>query len=244
MNLIIDVGNTLVKLALFENQALQQKKICYLYDFSEVLEELEKAFPTIKNVIISSVGNFSRTDISELKKKYTVFVLSQKAKIPFKNEYSTPKTLGVDRIALISAAAINFPEKNVLVIDAGSCITYDFLTDDNKYLGGAISPGLRMRFEALHNYTDKLPLLEKEKPNKWIGDSTKSSMQIGVIKGVINEIEGFISLYNEKFKNLTVILTGGDADFLRDSLKNDIFADSNFLLKGLNYILEHNIDSC
>jgi len=244
MNLIIDVGNTLVKLALFDYQVLQQKKSCHLYDFPEVLEEMEKAFPSIKKVIISSVGNFSREDISALKKKYSVFVLSQKAKIPFKNEYATPKTLGVDRIALVSAAAIKFPKKNVLVIDAGSCITYDFLSDENIYLGGAISPGIKMRYEALHKFTDKLPLLKKEKPKKWIGDSTKTSMQIGVVKGLINEIEGFISLYKEEFKNLTVILTGGDADFLRDSLKNDIFADSNFLLEGLNYILEHNKDSC
>ncbi|MFT4698283.1 MAG: type III pantothenate kinase [Flavobacteriaceae bacterium] len=244
MNLIIDVGNTLVKLALFENQVLQEKRSCHINDFSEVLEELEKAFPTIQKVIISSVGNFPREDFSALKKKYAVFVLSQKAKVPFKNEYATPKTLGVDRIALISAAAIKFPKENVLVIDAGSCITYDFLSDDNKYLGGAISPGINMRYEALHNFTDKLPLLDKEKPKKWIGNSTKLSIQIGVVKGVTNEIEGFISLYIEKFKNLTVILTGGDADFLRDSLKNDIFADSNFLLEGLNYILEHNKDSC
>ena len=127
MNLIIDVGNTLVKLALFENQVLQEKRSCHINDFSEVLEELEKAFPTIQKVIISSVGNFPREDFSALKKKYAVFVLSQKAKVPFKNEYATPKTLGVDRIALISAAAIKFPKENVLVIDAGSCITYDFL---------------------------------------------------------------------------------------------------------------------
>ena len=173
-----------------------------------------------------------------------MFVLNHDAKIPFKNEYATPRTLGVDRIALVSAAAIKFPKENVLVIDAGSCITYDFLSATNTYLGGAISPGIKMRFKALHHFTDKLPLLEKKLPENWIGDSTENSMQIGVIKGIQNEIEGYISLYKEKFKNLTVILTGGDADFLRDSLKNDIFADSNFLLEGLNYILEHNKDSC
>ncbi len=244
MNLIIDVGNTLIKIALFDNQTLQEKRTCRKNNFSEVLEELEKAFPNIKNVIISSVGNFTREDFSALKSKYPVFVLNQEAKIPFKNEYATPKTLGVDRIALVSAAAIKFPNENVLVIDAGSCITYDFLTVENNYLGGAISPGIKMRFEALHHFTDKLPLLEKKTTNIWIGDSTETSMQIGVIKGITNEIEGYISLYKEKFKNLTVILTGGDADFLRDSLKNDIFADSNFLLEGLNYILEHNKDSC
>jgi len=244
MNLIVDVGNTLIKLALFDNQILQEKRSCRTNNFSEVLEELEKAFPSIKNVIISSVGNFSREHFSALKNKYHVFVLNHDAKIPFINEYATPRTLGVDRIALVSAAAIKFPKENVLVIDAGSCITFDFLSDTNTYLGGAISPGIKMRFKALHHFTDKLPLLEKKLPKNWIGDSTENSMQIGVIKGIQNEIEGYISLYKEKFKNLTVILTGGDADFLRDSLKNDIFADSNFLLEGLNYILEHNKDSC
>ena len=130
----------------------------------------------------------------------------------------------------------------MLVIDAGSCITYDFLTSENTYLGGTISPGLTMRFQAMHTFTANLPLLSPSLPIITTGDTTDSSMHSGVLQAVIFEIEGFIKWYTDKYGDLTVILTGGDAHFLRDSIKSDIFANSNFLLEGLNHILEHNKD--
>jgi len=242
MNLIIDVGNTRVKLAIFKEDALVDKKTTTLESLLEALSQIDLAYPSVRWAIVSSVGSLSENQLATLKNRYDLVMLSHQTAVPFLNEYSTPKTLGVDRIALMSAAAIQYPKKNLLVIDAGSCITYDFLTDENKYLGGAISPGITMRYEALHTFTANLPLLEADLPEKLIGDSTNSSIHVGVIGAILNEIQGFISSYKKKFGELTIILTGGDAHFLRDSLKNDIFANSNFLLEGLNYILEHNKD--
>jgi len=240
MNLIIDVGNTLIKLAIFKNGELQIKKTTIKGDFLEALSEIKNKYSQIEKCIISSVGKISETHFTKLKNSYSVLVLDHTVAIPFKNEYATPTTLGVDRIALISAAAVEYPKKNVLVIDAGTCITYDFLSEDNNYKGGAISPGLQMRFKAMHTFTEKLPLLEAEQICKYIGSSTIGSMHSGTVNGICYEIDGFIAAYATDFKNLTVILTGGDAHFLRDRLKNDIFATSNFLLQGLNHILEHN----
>lgn len=244
MNLIIDVGNTLVKLAVFDNEILLFKKSCVKADFLTILQEFSNTYPNIKDVIVSSVGNFNEGELLEIKNRYRVFVLTYKDQTPFINKYASPITLGVDRIALVSAAAAQYPNRNVLVIDAGTCITYDFLNSENEYLGGAISPGVSMRYQSLNTFTEKLPLLEAKKLNKFIGNSTEDSMHIGVIQGVVNEIEGFVSLYKEKNKELTIILTGGDAHYLLDSLKNDIFASSNFLLEGLNYLLEYNKDTC
>ncbi len=127
-----------------------------------------------------------------------------------------------------------------MIIDAGTCITYDFITSENVYLGGAISPGIRLRYQSLNNLTENLPLLEKKAPKNLIGNSSKESIHSGVINGVLMEIDGAIQEYNKKNKDLTVILTGGDANFLSKRLKSSIFANSNFLLEGLNFILELN----
>ena len=242
MNLIIDVGNSLMKLAVFSDGKLQTKVTSEKNNFLNTLQSITHEYAGLTHCIVSSVGSFSEEELRILKQSVPVLVLSHQLKLPFQNEYATPTTLGVDRIALVSAAASQYPNENVLVIDAGSCITYDFLTSKNKYLGGAIAPGMEMRYKAMHHFTANLPLLKAEVPKNLIGDSTNNSMHIGVFQGVISEIEGFIERYNENFSHLTVILTGGDAHFLRDSIKNDIFANSNFLLEGLNYILEINTD--
>ncbi len=242
MNLIIDVGNTLVKLAVFDKDTLQFKKTFIKSDFLDTLSIVSKQFRKIENAIISSVSNITKAQLSALKKLYPLLVLDYKMKLPFINLYETPSTLGVDRIALVSAAALQYPTKNVLIIDSGSCITYDFLDDKNQYLGGAISPGLEMRYNALNQFTARLPFLEMKKPKSIVGDSTNSSIHAGVVSGTLFEIEGFISSYRLQYDDLTIILTGGNAHFLRDSLKSDIFANSNFLMEGLNYILENNKD--
>jgi len=244
MNLIIDVGNSFIKLAAFDNETIVLKKSCLKSEFLFEVERVLKQFPLIENTIISAVGKLSEKELFALNKKTIVFELTHKAKIPFTNKYKTPTTLGVDRIALVSAAAIQLSKKNVLIIDVGSCITYDFLNAENEYLGGAISPGIDLRYKSLHNFTAKLPLLSPENPSELIGNTTESSIHIGVLQGVAMEIDGMISSYKEKNKELTIILTGGGAHYLVDSLKNDIFANSNFLLEGLNYILENNKNKC
>lgn len=240
MNLAIDVGNTKVKFGVFESGYLTHSESCTLEDFSETINQLSTKFQNLKSAIVASVGNLSKEQVAQLQKKIPLMILDHTVKVPFINKYGTPQTLGVDRIALISAAVKHYPKKNVLVIDAGTCITYDFINADNEYLGGAISPGIRMRYQALHNYTAKLPLLNPEIPESFIGNNTQSSIHSGALQGSLNEIDGFIDAYKSKFEDLTVILTGGDAHFLRDSIKNDIFANPNFLLDGLNHILEHN----
>lgn len=238
MNLIIDVGNTLVKLAVFEQQIIQYKKVCIKKDFLSVLNEVAELYPDITNTMLAMVGTLTEHQLAQVEKLYTVSVLSNETKVPFQNKYTTPKTLGVDRIALVSAAAAKYPNKDVLIIDSGSCITYDFINNKNEYFGGAISPGISMRYSSLNTFTVKLPLLDVSLPKKLIGDTTAASIHSGIVNGVLYEIDGFISSYKANYSDLTIILTGGDAHFLRDRLKNDIFANSNFLLEGLNYILE------
>jgi type III pantothenate kinase len=238
MNLIIDVGNTTIKIAVFENSKLQHLTRTTHAEVGVRIKAIQKEYPELKKVIISNVGNFPQTEL--LHNNLKVVELTKNTLVPFKNKYSTPATLGVDRIALVSAAAIQFPKKNVLIIDAGSCITYDFITAKNEYLGGGISPGLQMRYKALHTFTANLPLLSPTPPATIIGDTTENAIHSGVFLGVVNEIEGFIAFYRDKYPDFTIILTGGDAHLLRDSLKNSIFAIPNFLLEGLDHILEHN----
>ncbi|WP_026450384.1 type III pantothenate kinase [Aequorivita capsosiphonis] len=240
MNLVIDVGNTLIKLGVFDKEHLKHRTTCVKKDFLHTLNTISETFPGIENSIVSSVSNITEQHLFELKQWFPVLNLTHETKLPFNNEYATPHTLGIDRIALVSAAAAQFPKKNVLIIDAGTCITYDFLTSENKYLGGAISPGLSLRYKSLHTFTEKLPLLEANNPQKVIGNTTNTAIHSGIVNGVLYEIDGFIEDSKKKWNNLTVILTGGDVHFLRDSLKNDIFANSNFLLEGLNHILEYN----
>ena len=242
MRLIIDVGNTRVKFAVFHFGNLQYKEFAPKDAFISAFNSVRSEYPSISSAIISSVGKLTSGQKEVVTRKYDTLVLSHEVHLPFYNNYGTPETLGVDRMALMSAAAVQYPNESVLLIDAGSCITYDFITDRNEYLGGAISPGVRMRYEALHTFTANLPLLDTNLPEKLLGDTTASSIHVGVVSAVIQEIDGFINAYKAQFGELRVILTGGDAHFLQDRLKNDIFANSNFLLEGLNHILEFNKD--
>ncbi|MEP0214798.1 MAG: type III pantothenate kinase [Cellulophaga sp.] len=242
MNLIVDAGNTSVKLAVYKGKEQVYFDSIKLNSFLDQVQKTFLAFPDIKDAIVSSVGALGEEQIIKLAVYCNVHTLSASTKIPFKNLYGTPKTLGVDRIALATAAFYQYTGKNTLVIDAGSCVTYDFMNEKGEYLGGAISPGIAMRFKAMHNQTANLPLLDKEGEIQLIGDSTISSMKSGVIHGICLEIDGVIKEYKVRFADLTVILTGGDAHFLSKRLKNTIFAHSNFLLDGLNYLLEYNKD--
>ena len=239
MNLVVDIGNTRIKLAVFENQKLVIDEKIASGIFLSKVKELFETFPKIDNAIISSVKKLDK-EVEVLSLFCKVHVLTNNSKTPFKNSYATPQSLGVDRIALVTAAFYNNPHKNTLIIDAGTCITYDIINDYNEYLGGAISPGLLMRYKAMHNQTDGLPLLHPKELMDFIGNTTQSSMHSGVINGTVKEVDGVIEQYKLRFKDLTVILTGGDAHFFAKRLKNSIFANSKFLLEGLNYLLEYN----
>ena len=239
MNLIVDIGNTRVKAAVFKADNLLELLV---FDKEKIISEIKKniKIKSISHVILSNVASISLQNIEQLQKMATVMVVSSNLKIPFINLYQTPKTLGVDRIALVAAAVKQFANKNVLVIDAGTCITFDFVNSNLEYLGGAISPGIKMRYKALQKFTANLPLLHSIKLDSFIGKNTHESIISGVLNGVTNEIEGVISQYEEKFSDLTIVLTGGDTNFLSKQLKSSIFANQNFLLQGLNEILKLN----
>ncbi len=240
MLLAIDIGNTQIKLAVFEQNTLLNKKTIPYSDWKmEVLNTLN-FFSEIKNIVVSSVGNLQKSDFLDIKTGIEVFFITRESKFPFQNRYETPITLGVDRMVVVTGAVLTFPEQNRLIIDAGTCVTYDFVDANDVYHGGAISPGIRLRYESLNNYTAKLPLLQQEQPKDFIGNSTDQSIHSGVINGITLEIDGFISSVLNKNDNFIIILTGGDADFLAERLKNTIFANPNFLLESLNQTFQYN----
>jgi type III pantothenate kinase len=238
MLLAVDIGNTRSKAAVFKDGSL-------LEHFVFAKEMLEKntvsilaKYRDITDIVVSSVGheqiNF------DLPAHVRLQEINHNSNFPFENLYETPLTLGIDRMVLAAGATLQFPGKNRLVIDAGTCITYDFIDSYDRYHGGAISPGIRLRYEALHNYTAKLPLLDAEMPDGFIGKSTAGSIHCGVVVGVLNEIDGFIDRYSNGAENFIIILTGGDADFLANRLKNTIFANPKFLLESLSRVFIQN----
>jgi len=238
MNLVIDSGNSAAKVGIFDHQLLVEK-----FTFSG-LDDL-RAFVVdarCDNVIVSSV----KTDAAEIS-SWAVharnrFILDRALPLPVTNLYATPDTLGMDRLAGVCGALQLFPGIPCLVIDAGTCVTYDFIDGASCYYGGGISPGLRMRFQAVHTFTAKLPLVAAKRDAKLIGDTTESAIQSGVVNGLVAEIDGIIRLYSEKFPGLRVILCGGDAGFFENQLKASIFASPELVLIGLNSILIHNVN--
>jgi type III pantothenate kinase len=239
MNLVIDIGNTKVKVAVFELDTIITAVVCEEINLVKELKRISNQY-TFKRSIVSSVKDINEEYLEELQKLPFLITLNTDTPLPFKNLYATPSTLGNDRIALAAASVCIHPFKNTLVIDAGTCITYDFINAKNEYLGGAISPGIAMRYKSLHQYTGNLPLLSKNEEFNIIGTSTKSSIHSGIINGISCEIKGVIAQYKQDFGDLTIVLTGGDTKFLSKQLKNSIFAHQNFLLRGLNKILTFN----
>jgi type III pantothenate kinase len=243
MNLIVDVGNTRIKAAVFESDRLIELLV---FTEKELLEKVDFFLSkyVITDGILSSVKVLTEDLMQNLQKKTSFMVLNSNTEVPFVNKYITKETLGVDRIAVVSNAAKNFSKENVLIIDAGTCITYDYINASNEYFGGAISPGIEMRYKALNYYTSKLPLLEKKETNFITGGSTKESIHSGVVTGVVGEISYIIEEYKKENQHLTVVLTGGDTYFLAKQLKSSIFANPNFVLEGLNTILIYNKEEC
>lgn len=236
MNVVVDYGNTSAKIGIFEDDVLKERHafgktedvIAFLANFSG------------GRIIISSV-NAEMKDLPKALNGYRdVVALTPATPLPLRNQYASPETLGMDRIAAACGAWHLFPSANSLVIDAGTCITYDFVEQSGAYLGGAISPGLNMRLRAMHTFTARLPLVEAEVAPQFTGDSTVSCMQSGAFWGMVDEINGAIGRYREKYPDLHVILTGGDAAFFENKLKASIFASPELVLVGLNRILSHN----
>ena len=240
MNLIIDSGNTKIKAAVFEHDTLVFNQHFTHDDWQSDLKKILKKFKKIKNIVISNVSKIETDLFSALESTYKVTYITREKKFPFTNAYQSPQTLGIDRMVLATGAVLKYPNKNRLVIDAGTCITYDFIDESDTYLGGAISPGIQLRYKSLNDYTANLPLLSRQEPTNLIGNTTHESMHSGVINGVTYEIESFINAYSERYSNFIIILTGGDTDFLAKRLKNTIFANSNFLLESLNQTFQFN----
>ncbi len=239
MELIIDVGNTRVKVAVFEKDTIID---LFIFNETKIIPSIKKILKSykIEQSIISLVAKISNKKIEKLHGLLKLKELNYKTKVPFFNLYKTPEKLGVDRIALASFAVSKYPYKNTLIIDVGTCITFDFVNEKNEYLGGSISPGLKMRYQSLNNYTSELPLLEaKEFPDS-IGTNTEECIHSGVVNGICNEVDGVINEYKKKYSGLTVVLTGGDTIFLAKQLKNHIFANPNLILEGLYKILIYN----
>ncbi len=240
MNLIIDIGNSQIKTAVFEANTLVFKEIFPHENWEMNLKNKLESFPKINQMVVSNVGNIENKDFKKVITTQKWFEVSKDSKFQFVNLYKTPHTLGIDRMVLASGAVHQFPNKNRLIIDAGTCITYDFVDSEDNYHGGAISPGIQLRYQSLNNYTAKLPLLEIQYPDKIIGDSTEQAIHSGVVNGVLFEMDGLIDDYSSKYENFIIILTGGNAEFLAKRLKNTIFANSNFLLESLNQLFQYN----
>jgi type III pantothenate kinase len=202
---------------------------------------LHKEHPDLNRVILSATKDYSPELKSALQTKFEQFIeLDANTPLPIENCYTTKETLGKDRIAAVVGAFDLYPDTNVLVIDAGTALTYDLLNEKHQYLGGNISPGIDMRFQALNQFTGKLPLVEQRDFNKLYGTSTEHAIRAGVQNGVVFEVDRAIDTFKEFYKNLKVIITGGNAEFFDKKLKNSFFVHFNLIALGLNRILEYN----
>lgn len=240
-NLCIDLGNTKGKAAIFNNQELVNS-----YQFS--YDEIEQALSDIiaeynpEKAILSSVINYENELITFLNEKIKkIIIFNNETRLPIVNAYSSPESLGSDRLALVVAANHQHPENDNLVISLGSAITYNYIAKNKFFRGGAISPGFMMRIKSLNDYTDKLPLINPQGEVLNLGYDTDTSIRSGVINGITSEIDGFIDQYKKEYPGIKIFITGGDYPFFEFRLKNQIFADSQLLLKGLNTILTNNV---
>ena len=238
MNLAIDLGNTRAKLALFNESKLLELEEGLKPE--EVLDWVSARKPS--RAIIASVS----APVEELRQQISsvcpCLELSPDLAVPVKKNYQTPQTLGADRLAAVVGGKSLFPGVAVLVIDAGSCITYDYVDGEANYLGGAIAPGLQMRFKAVHNFTARLPLIDKAPENvPLLGQSTAGSLSSGIINGICAEIEGMIQKIEAEYSLNQIIICGGDSKFFETKINRPIFVIPELVLIGLNEILRHNV---
>lgn len=240
MNLVIDIGNTRTKFSVFN-----KGEVLITVPVNEILPEhidvLQLEHPSLQNVILSAVKSYSPKLKTALQTKFEKFIeLDENTPLPIENCYRTKNTLGKDRIAAAVGAFDLFPGSNLLIIDAGTAITYDIVNEKGQFLGGNISPGIDMRFKALHQFTGKLPLVKQENQNKLFGTSTEEAVRAGVQNGVVFELDRAIDTFKDFYTNLKVIITGGNAEFFDNKLKNSFFVNFNLTALGLNRILEYN----
>lgn len=238
MKLIIDIGNTLAKIALFKGKDLIKYSSYSNFDIEIVASFINNH--EINSAILSSVKKISEEYLKVIN-HYNILVFNSDIKLPIKIKYDNIDSLGKDRVSAVVGASLSYLERDVLVLDLGTCLTIDFINKEQEYLGGRISPGLKMRYKALHDFTDSLPLCNKTDNQYFIGNSTSSSIQSGVQQGIISEIDMVIDNFRQEKGDIIVIATGGDCFFFEKALKNSIFADEFLVVKGLNEILDYNV---
>jgi type III pantothenate kinase len=240
MNIVIDIGNTRTKAGVFKDGQLQN---LYSGSTEEVLASLS-AHPAA-HIIVSAVGGGIEVVLERFAGNTSVLIFDHKVKIPLTVAYSTPNSLGLDRLAAALGAGAVKPGKNMLVVDMGSCITIDLLKEGKVFSGGVISPGYNMRFKAMHSFTDKLPLFSSialsEEHVNLPGTSTMECMVAGVQQGIIFEIEGHIAYYRAIYPDIEVIMTGGDASHFENKFNTPIFTKDSLVLVGLNRVLEYHV---
>jgi type III pantothenate kinase len=234
--LVVDIGNTKAKAAIFQQDDLVQKVSFEAHDAEKLNNLIQMYAPT--HSLLCSVGEEPENIIALLKANTTYFQLTHHLQVPFFIDYQTPETLGMDRVAAVAGAQHFFLTQPCLVIDMGTCVTYDFLTADYHYLGGAISPGFNMRLRAMHEQTQRLPLLEVGPVDDFVGKTTKESMLSGAFFGLLGEINDTIARYEERFGEIRVLLCGGDAPLFDKHTKKSIFAAPDLVLFGLHKILQ------
>lgn len=238
MNLVVDSGNTRIKIGLFKDGELIMKK-----SFLNLTELKDFMLATNANhVLVSSVNHNPAEILSWSNSSGKKISLTSLLPLPIQVAYQTPHTLGMDRLAAVCGAQDLFPNRNCLIIDAGTCINYELLDDQNVYRGGAISPGISMRFEAMHTFTARLPLVSAKEDIQLIGNTTETCLQSGVMNGVLEEVRGIIKQYQVLYPQLTVILCGGDYPFFENRLKPAIFVAPELVLIGLNRILRYHVE--
>jgi type III pantothenate kinase len=238
MNLSIDLGNTYAKTGLFTEGKLMETN--WKMTYSELVNYVKNIYP--QQIIVSSVS-YSEEQLKNEFANITpnIYLLKSTTPVPLIKLYDTPETLGADRVAAVIGAKALYPKKNCLVVDMGTCITYDLVDAEDNFHGGIISPGVRMRFKAMNTFTKRLPLLEPEGIPELIGKNTKHAMQSGVMNGLLAEINGLIEAYGKVLTNINVIFCGGDATYFANRIKNPNFVVPELVLIGLNRILEYNV---
>lgn len=237
--LILDFGNTLKKAAVFQEDKMLELRSTD-GDIVQIIEDFKRQFPDLKSAILSSVVNIDLHLMHYLKSNFTFLLFDHHTKIPIQNSYATPESLGKDRLAAAVGAQLHYPHDDVLIIDAGSSITYELKSKDGDYRGGAISPGILMRARALNHFTDQLPLVKPQRDVSLLGKDTRSSLLSGIVNGTIAEVSAMIDAFQNQYDGIKIILTGGDVFYFEKSLNYDIFASENLVLQGLNYILDYN----
>ncbi len=242
MNFVIDFGNTYTKFALFDNEK-QIDSFSIINDDYKQIESLIKTSIRSNHslhVMVSSVIPYPEPIKTILKNNSVYFEFNHLTPIPVSSKFKTPETLGKDRLAAAVGANYLYPETNILVIDAGTCITYDFINSKNEFLGGSISPGMNMRFNSIHHYTANLPLITPKNTDLLTGSTTEESILTGIINGITAEIEGIIEKYKKQYNTIHIVITGGDHMFFEKKINCSIFAIPNLVLIGLNVILNYN----